>query len=318
MAIFLTEQEVSRLLNLPEAIDALDAAFWRQAQGEVINQPRRRLHLPEGTYHTMIAADMELRTFAIKAYTSFRPATRFLVWLYNADNGDLLAVMEADTLGQVRTGAATGVAARYLALKSTGLRVGIFGTGWQAQSQLEAVCAVREVHEIVAYSRNEARRNTFCEQMTARLGVPVVPATAPEQAAQERDIVITATTSLTPVLRGEWLAPGAFVAAVGSNLLIKREIDEETVRRSALIVVDSVEQAKIEAGDLLPPYEKRLFRWEQVAELKDVVAGACPGRTGSDQIVLFKSTGLAMEDVAVATLVYYHAQQSGAGTPLPF
>src|SRR5262245_49831944 len=136
MAIFLTETDIANLLAMPEALAALDGAFRRQAQGKVINQPRRRLHMPEGTYHTMIAADLGLETFATKAYTSFRPKTRFLVWLYHARSGDLLAVMEADRLGQMRTGAATGVAARYLANHKQGLRVGIYGTGWQAQSQL--------------------------------------------------------------------------------------------------------------------------------------------------------------------------------------
>src|SRR5579871_1912250 len=148
MALYLTEKDVERLLTMPEAISALEAAFRRQANGEVLNQPRRRLHLPAGTYHTMIAADLGLDTFAIKAYASFRPKTRFLVLLYEADNGNLLALLEADRLGQMRTGAATGVATRYLASAREALRVGIYGTGWQAQSQLEAVCVARKVESI--------------------------------------------------------------------------------------------------------------------------------------------------------------------------
>src|SRR5438309_528168 len=145
MALYLTERDVENLLTMPEAVAALDDAFRRQANGDVINQPRRRLHVPEGTYHTMVAADLGLETFGIKAYTSFPPKTRFLVLLYDARNGDLLAMIEADKLGQMRTGAASGVATRYLAQAGRPLRVGIYGTGWQAQAQLEAVCAVREI-----------------------------------------------------------------------------------------------------------------------------------------------------------------------------
>jgi ornithine cyclodeaminase/alanine dehydrogenase-like protein (mu-crystallin family) len=317
MPVYLTEQDVAQLLTMPEAVTALEEAFRRQGSGEVVNQTRRRLHLPTGTYHTMVAGDIGLQTFGIKAYASFPPKVRFLFLLYSAQNGDLLALMEADKLGQMRTGAASGVATRYLAKSSGPLRVGIYGTGWQAQTQLEAVCAVREVAAIVAYGRDAERRAAFCATMTARLGVPVTPAELPEEAAQEQDVVITATTAREPVLHGEWLSPGAHVNAVGSNLLMKREIDDETVRRSSVIVVDSREQSKSESGDLLPPFERRLFRWEQVAELAEIVAGWRAGRTDDAQITLFKSNGIAMEDVAVATLAYHKAVAAGIGTHIP-
>lgn len=317
MALYLTERNVEELLTVQEAVKALEDAFRRQGNGEVINQPRRRLHLPEGTYHTMAAADLGLQTFGLKAYTSFRPKTRFLMLLYSAASGDLLALIEADRLGQIRTGAATGVATRHLAIQAQPLRIGIYGTGWQAQTQLEAVCAVREVQAITAYSRDEAKRRAFCERMTAQLGVAVTPAERPETAAEGQDVVITATTSKVPVLRGEWLAPGTHVNAVGSNVLVKREVNEETIRRAALIAVDSLEQAKQESGDLLVPYEMRLFRWEQVVALGDIVAGRHPGRADNWQITLFKSNGIAMWDVAVATLVYKKALVAQVGKDLP-
>lgn len=317
MALYLTERDVEGLLTMPEAVAALEDAFRRQANGEVTNQPRRRLHLPEGTYHTMAAADVGLQTFGMKAYASFRPRTRFLVLLYSAANGDLLAMIEADKLGQIRTGAASGVATRYLARPNKRLLVGIYGTGWQAQTQLEAICAACDVQSIVAYGRDEARRNAFCQSMTKRLGVPVSPNDRPEAAAEGQDVVITATTSRVPVLRGEWLAPGAHVNAVGSNLLVKREINEETVRRAGVLVVDSIEQAKQESGDLLTPYEMRLFRWEQVIELSQIVAGYRKGRADDWQITLFKSNGLAMWDIAVATLVYRKAVAAKVGVEIP-
>ncbi|HZT40563.1 MAG TPA: ornithine cyclodeaminase family protein [Chthonomonadaceae bacterium] len=317
MALYLTERDVERLLTMPEAVTALEAAFRRQAAGEVINQPRRRLFLPAGVYHTMVAGDVGLGAFGIKAYASFPPKTRFLMLLYSAQNGDLLAILEADKLGQMRTGAASGVATKYLA-KQGPLRVGIYGTGWQAWSQLEALCAVREVKEITAYSRNAEHRETFCKEMTARLSVPTTPAERPEAAAEGQDVVITATTAREPVLRGAWLSPGAHVNAVGSNLLMKREIDEETLQRSQRIVIDSIEQAKQEAGDLLIPYERRLFRWEQAVELSDVVSGRADGRTDDSQITLFKSLGIALEDVAVAMAVYTKARAENIGTSLSF
>ena len=318
MALYLTEQNVEQLLSMPEAISALDDAFRRQADGDVLNRSRQRLHLPNGTYHTMTAADLGLNRFAIKTYASFRPKTRFLILLYSAQNGDLLALIEGDRLGQMRTGAASGVAIRCLAKADAPLRVGIYGTGWQAESQLQAVCAVRTIERIVAYGRDADRRAAFCHKMSESLGVIVTPAERPEEAAREQDVVITATTAREPVLKGEWLAEGAHLNVVGSNMLMKREVDEVTVQRSAILVVDSVAQSKQEAGDLLPAYERRLFRWEQVLELSDVVSGRRAGRADAAQISLFKSNGIAMEDVAVADLVYRKALDANIGVDLPF
>ena len=264
----------------------------------------------------MVAGDVGLQMFGIKTYAAFRPKTRFLVLLYSAHNGDLLAIIEADKLGQMRTGAATGVATRLLARQGHPLRVGIYGTGWQAQSQLEAVCAVREVQSITAYGRDETRRAAFCETMSERLGVAVTPTDRPEAAAEGQDVVITATSAKVPVLRGEWLMPGAHINAVGSNLLSKREINQEVVRRSGVIIVNSIEQAKGEAGDLLIPFEMRLFRWEQVAELAEV-SGRRDGRTDDWQITLFKSNEIAMEDVATAALVYRKAVALQIGATIP-
>jgi len=317
MALYLNEREVTSLLSMPEAIAALEQSFLAQSRGEVINQARRRLYLPRGTYHTMGAADLSLQTFGQKAYVSFPPKTRFLFLLYDANNGDLLSVMEADKLGQIRTGAATGLAASYLAIRDEPLHVGLYGSGWQARTQLEAICAACNVAEVSVFSRDKTRLNAFCDEMALQLGRPVVAAARPEIAAQDRQIVVTATSAKDPVLLGEWLSPGAHVSAVGSNMLMKREIDEAVVSRSDLLVLDSIEQAKVEAGDLLPALERRLFRWEQAAELHQIVSGAHPGRTARSQITLFKSLGVALEDVAVATLVYQKALANNVGTQIP-
>jgi ornithine cyclodeaminase/alanine dehydrogenase-like protein (mu-crystallin family) len=317
MALYLSERDVISLLTMQEAIAALEQSFLAQARGEVINQPRRRLHLPRGTYHTMGAADLSLQTFGQKAYVSFLPKARFLFLLYDANNGDLLSMMEADRLGQVRTGAATGLASRYLAIRDEPLRLGLYGAGWQARTQLEAVCAVCNIAEIAVYSRDRTRLHAFCDEMALQLGRPVLAVDKPEIVAQDRQIVITATSAKDPVLLGEWLSPGAHVSAVGSNMLMKREIDDTVVSRSDVIVLDSIEQARIEAGDLLPVIERRLFRWEKAIELHQIVSGASPGRTSGSQITLFKSLGVALEDVAVATLVYHKALANNAGIRIP-
>jgi ornithine cyclodeaminase/alanine dehydrogenase-like protein (mu-crystallin family) len=313
MPLYLTETDVERLLTMREATEAIDGAFKRQGEGQVLNQSRRRIYMPNGIYHMMAAADLGLETFGIKVYTAFRPAAKFLFLLYSATTGELLSIMEADRLGQMRTGAASGLATRYLARRDRRLQVGIIGTGWQARSQLMAVCDGCDVERITAYGRDAARRAAFCTEMSGLLGVAVEPAETPRAAVEGMDVVITATTAREPVLEGGWLADGAHLNVVGSNGLTRREVDDQTVKRSGLIVVDSIEQSKIESGDLLGPFERRSFRWESAVELAEVVSGRHPGRTAPGQITLFKSNGVALEDVAVATLVYRKAVAESAG-----
>lgn len=316
MPIYLTEEQVGRLLTMPDAVDAVEGAFGRQALGEVINLPRRRLQMPAGTYQAMAAADLGLDLYGAKTYGVFQGKARFLFLLYSASAGDLLALMEADRLGQMRTGAATGVAARYLARRpAEPLRVGIYGTGWQAESQLEAIAAVTGIRQVSVWSRDAEHRGSYCARMSRRLGLAARAASSAEEAAANMDVVVTATTAREPVLEGAWLAPGTLVCAMGSNMLSRREVDDETVRRAAPIVVDSKEQARLEAGDLLGPLERRLFRWEQVVELSSVVARGGVERAPED-IVLFKSLGVALEDVAAAAVVYRKAVAEGVGERL--
>ncbi len=314
MTLYLTEQHVTELLTMDEAILAVEGAFARQAMGEVTVQPRRRLHLPAGTFHTMAAADLGLNVFGIKTYASFAPGTRFVVMLYSAANGNLLAIIEADRLGQIRTGATAGVAAKYLARREADIKVGIFGSGWQAETQLQALCAVRHVRAVKVYSRREDKRTEFARRMMEMLKVDVSACDDPQACAEDQDVIITATNSLQPVLKGAWLSPGTHVNAVGSNLLIRRELDEEVITRSDLIVVESVEQCQLESGDFLFPLQKGIFRWEQVVEISNIAAGVHAGRSDSRQITLFKSLGVALEDIATAAVVYHKAIELGLGT----
>jgi alanine dehydrogenase len=225
----------------------------------------------------------------------------------------LLAMLQADRLGQMRTGAASGVASKYMA-RADARRVGIFGTGWQARSQLEAVCAVRPIQSVKAFGRDATRRQTFCAEMSQQLGLPVEPAATPEAVVQSMDVVITSTNAREPLFDGDWLELGAHVNAIGSNALIRREIDDTTVRRCAHIVVDSKEQARLESGDLLGPLERGLIHWEQVRELGDVVAGLIPGRGQASDITLFESHGLALWDLAAGMAVYEAAKLKGVGS----
>jgi ornithine cyclodeaminase/alanine dehydrogenase-like protein (mu-crystallin family) len=312
MAILITESEVADLLAMPDCIAAVEAAFRRQEEGLVTNHPRRRLRPTAGVLHCMEALDVGLGRMALKVYTSYRPGTRFLVLLYDSSNGDLLAMIEADRLGRMRTGAATGVAVKHMARTEASV-LGLFGTGSQAETQALAVAGVRQLSKVIVYSRTEENRRSFAAKMEKMLGVEVIPADTPALAVREADIVVTATTSRTPVFDGNELRDGTHVTAVGSNSLAKAEIDVTTVSRASRVVIDSIEDARLESGDLLASIETGKLRWEQVRELREVVSGRFPGRETSEEITLFKSNGLALEDVAAASLVYDLAMQGGIG-----
>ena len=251
-----------------------------------------------------------------KTYTSFAGGTRFYVQLFSAETGELLAYIEADKLGQMRTGAATGVAARYLA-RGDAEMAAIVGAGWQAESQAEAIVAARpSVTTIRVWSRKDDKRAAFCAKMGPRLKVECVPAATVAEAVEGAQIVATVTPSPAPIVTGEMLAPGAFVAAVGANRLTVREIDEGVVARAAVMAIDDLAQAKIEAAELIFAYEKRKWDWSRAVPLGEIVAGRAAGRTSPQDVTLFKSLGIGLEDVAVAAVVYRKATEAGVGRQL--
>ena len=317
MAIFLREADVTKLVTMDVAIEAVEEAFRLQGEQKIENTPRRRCRMGKGFLHVMSASMPTLGVAGFKSYTTVGGIARFLVQLFGAEDGKLLAVIEADTLGQMRTGAASAVATKYMARPESS-RAGIFGTGWQARSQLEAICAVRSIKTIVAYGRDQERREKFCSEMSTKLGIGVYPAATPIEAVKDMDIVVTATTSKVPVFEGAWLGGGTHVIAVGGNFLAKQETDVETVRKSACVVVDSIEQSKLEAGDLARAAEADAFYWEDARELGLVVTGEFPGREDDREITFFKSNGIALEDVALAHRIYQAAKSAGIGEPLPF
>ncbi len=322
MAVVLKEADVEGLLTMPDAIAALETVFRQQhptaGDQQALNRPRGRLQPPGAILHFMTAAAPGLGVYGFKAYTVARPGVaRFAVMLFSIEDGRLLALIEADKLGQMRTGAASGLATRYLA-RQDAASVGIVGSGWQARSQLQAVCAVRPVQVIRAAGRDPERLRAFCEEMSAAVGVPVTPAANAEAAVRDADIVITATSAKESVVQGEWLKPGTHLNVMGSNWANRREVDARTLERSDLIVIDSREQGMLEAGDLLLPAQQGLLSWERVHELHEVVAGALPGRQRPEEITLFKSLGLALEDIAVAAHIYKLALERGIGKELDF
>lgn len=319
MPLYLTEQDVTQLLTMEETLAAVEAVFQSYAVGQASNQPRRRVRAGGGTLSVMSGAVANIAGHAgllgTKAYTVTRTGYRFVVNLFDATTGELLAFIEADKLGQMRTGAASGVATKYLA-RPDAQTVGLYGTGWQASSQLAAVCGVRVIKSVKVYGRNPEKRAQFCERMKAELQLDDITPVEQPEAAAEADIVCTITTAREPVLQGAWLQPGIHINAAGANSVLRREFDDETVKRAAFICADSVEQAHLEAGELIVPIEKGLLNWEAVHELRYVVNGNLKGRENNQDITVFKSLGLAIEDVAAATVVYRKAVEQKIGKEL--
>jgi alanine dehydrogenase len=315
MALFLREADVEQLLTMRTTIDLIERVHREYSTGNAIDVPRERTRLPRTAMHILQGAVPSAGVFGYKAYTSSREGVRFLVHMYNADRGNLEALVEANHLGMMRTGAAGGVAAKWLAREDAKV-VGIFGSGWQAQGQLEALAAVRKLERVKAWSRNAEKLAKFCAKMTARLSLDVVPAASAEDAVRGSDIVVTITTAVTPVFSGEWLAPGTHINAAGSNSLLRREIDEATVAKSSPVVVDSRPTAIKEAGDLLPALEKGRLHTGMLTELGEVIAGLRPGRTSPDQITLFESQGMAIQDLIIASELFTLAKARGLGMTL--
>jgi alanine dehydrogenase len=317
MALLLTESDVRVVLTMPAAIAAVEESFRRLAGGNAIVHSRQRLHIPGKSYlHYMAAADATGGYMGLKIYSSAKEGLRFIVPLFNVTTGDLAAVIEADFLGQMRTGAASGVATRWMAREDARF-VGIIGTGLQARTQLEAIAAVRKLGEVRVCGRDANRREKFVAEMAAQLKVPVRSAANAEEAVRDADIVITSTTSTNPVVEGRWLKKGTHINAIGANFPQKRELDAEAVERCDVIAVDSREQSKLESGDLIQVFGRDDKRWSRVAEMADIVAGKTPGRTNPEQITLFKSNGIAIEDIVVAGQTYELARQRKIGREIP-
>jgi ornithine cyclodeaminase/alanine dehydrogenase-like protein (mu-crystallin family) len=309
MALYLREADVAELLTTTDAIAAVEESFRRLARGVVDNRPRERLPLEDGVFAVMSCVDHELGYAGLKSYAWLPGGTPFSVLLFSVAAARLEAVIEADKLGQLRTGAASGVAARYLA-RPNARSLGVIGCGWQAASQIASIRdTVPSIEQVVVYCRSKGRLDAFCREHDCE------PAESHREAA-DHEIVVTVTTSKDPVVRGEWLQPGALVCAVGANDQRRRELDNAVLERAAFVCCDSRDDSRQESGDLIEPVEQGILDWLEVHELHEVVAGEVQGRASDDDVVVFKSNGIAAWDLAVGARVVELARERGAGLEL--
>jgi alanine dehydrogenase len=303
MALILREKHVRTLLSMRDTVAVLEDAFDAQAQGMAINQPRERLVFGGGVLNILAASVPSLGVLGYKSYTAFREGVRFVIMLFSAQDGHLLALVEADWLGSMRTGAASAVATKYLARPESEV-VGLIGAGYQAVTQLMGMCAILPITRTYVYSRHAPELEIFCNEMARLLQIDVIPVNSAREAIEVADIVITATTATDPVVQGEWLRPGCHINAIGSNWARKREIDLATLQRCELIVTDSFDQAQKEAGDFILPASENLFDWGRVHELAEIMLDNGPQRELPEDITLYKGLGIALEDIATAAHVY--------------
>ena len=312
MVRYIREQDVREILTMPKTIALMEQAFGDLAGGNAYDVPRRRLRQPTGPISILQGAAPKLNIIGYKVTY----ATSGLVHLYDQQRGNLIAIIECDWMGMMRTGATTGLATKLLSRVDASV-VACFGIGRHGGTQLEAVCEVRKIRSVRAWGRNAERLKRFCDTMSKKLGLDVLPVYSAEEAVAGAHIINMMTRAQTPVFDGKLLEPGQHINAAGINALDRREIDLETIKRSNVIVVDSRQIAQNESGDLLPAYEAGLLHWEKIPDLADILIGRRPGRTSDDQISLFESHGMCIEDLYTGKHVLETALQQHIGTDLP-
>jgi ornithine cyclodeaminase/alanine dehydrogenase-like protein (mu-crystallin family) len=315
MALFLRDEEVNQCVSIDEMLVAIESMQSHFGRGEACNLPRRKMIASGGLLAVMGGGLFYQGVLGVKTYTVVQGQYSFQVSLYDAGTGKLLCYTQANRLGQLRTGATTGVAVKYLS-NPDAVSVGIIGTGYQASTQLEAVCKVRGVSRIKAYSRTTQRRDDFAVKMSDSLAVEVVSASSNEAAVRDSDIVICIAAAMDPVLEGGWLSSGTTVVAAGPTTWRAREVDDAVLTRADRIIVDSAEQAQLEAGDMASAADRGLLQWSQLQELRHVVSGNIQGRGGPQEIIYAKMMGTGVADVAAAKLAYDRARALGLGTQM--
>ena len=319
MSRLLKEEHVRRLLSMDDALAALEASFGDVARGRAVNVSRHRGTFAEASINAMGAISAALDTMGMKVYPIVRRditvGSSFQMLVYRLSTGSLIGVLEVESLSQIRTGAASGVATRFLARPDSRVMT-LFGAGWQARAQVDAIARVLPgLERVNVIGRSPERVRKFCAEMSGGSRLEFVMSSDPERAVREADVVTTVTGSSTPVFDGRWLTAGAHVNAVGSNFASKQELDTVAVERANRIVVDDIEVARVECGDLLAA--GATFDWSRARALSDVVAGAAPARATPDEITLFESQGIGLEDLAVASRVLELAERQGVGIEIP-
>lgn len=316
MIYYLNEAEVQQLLTMSVFLQAAEQSLKDRALQHAIDVPRQRIYTEEGIQHVLQASSKAIGYTGFKFYYTRPTGKSFYVNLINIQSGKLEAMIEAVWMSMMRTGAASGVATQYLATKQAQVLAQI-GSGYQSSSQLEAVCAVRPITEVRVFSRQREKLLTYCQTMSKKLNLNVLPAESAQAAVQGAHIINVITKSATPVLKGEWLEPGQHINAAGSNTLSRVEIDERTVKRCDLITVDSRGTAQKECGDLIASIEKGVVQWDQLIEIGDIFAGKSPSRTHDKQITLYESHGMGVQDLYIAAKALDLAKTHLLGTTLP-
>ena len=318
MAVFLDERCVAGLLTMEDALAAVEEVFREQGRGGAVNVPRVRAPLKGGVLRISAGVLSYRGLYGIKVSSTavFGRSAGRMFSLYREESGELCAIVQVFGLGALRTGAASGVATKFLANADAKV-LGVLGSGRQAKTQVEAVCRVRRIAEVKVFSPTPAHRDGFCREIGRAHGVKAVPVESPEAAVRESDVIVSATTSSEPVVRGAWLAAGAHVNAVGANYEHRRELDTAAVAAADFIAADDPGQARYEATDLIEPVREGALAWERVHRLADVVAGNLTGRASATDITLYKSLGVAIEDVALAARAYEKALAQKVGVELP-
>ena len=315
MALFLKDEDVAQCVTMDAMLEAIESMQRQYGDGQAHNMTRRKIIADSGMLSVMGGGLFHQGLLGVKTYTVVKGAYSFQVSLYDANTGELLLYAQANRLGQLRTGATTGVAVKHLANPGDAT-VGIIGTGGQAPTQLEALSKVRGIKKIKAYSRTQEHREEFARRMTDTMGVEVSAVDSNEDAVRDCDIVLCIAATMDPVVEGAWLKDGSTLIGAGPTTWRAREVDEAVITRAGKLIVDSTEQAAIEAGDLCSAVDKGIIQWSKVHELRHVVSGTITGRDSKDHVVYAKIMGTGVADVAAAKLAYDSAKAAGLGTEM--
>ena len=317
-ALYIDEQTAASLINMDEALKLVEESFSSYSEGKSFNMTRQRMRIRKGALHLLPGAVPYKGVIGFKAYTSFRAGLIFKVHLYDAENGSPLAIIDANEIGRLRTGAATGIATKYMAKKESST-VFIFGGGFQAEAQLEAVCKTTKINKVYVTTRKIENAQNFAEKMSHSLGIEIIPTQNIEEDLPKADIIITITTSVKPLFEHTMLNPnGVHINGAGSNALIRAEVPEKTIEAAEVLAVDSKDVAAIECGDILPSLEKGRLHWNEIVELGEITAGFRKGRITENGITIFQSQGMGLQDIMCAEFIYRKAVAENLGKILPF
>ena len=314
MTLILNESDIISLFPMETAMEASDLAFKLQAGAQSVNHPRIRIANQNQSFNYMTASSPELGFYCMKTYSTYKTTSpTFYVYLFDYSNGELLSIMNASALGQIRTGAASGIATKYLSRQNSH-RLSIIGTGYQAKTQAEAITLIRPITLIKVYSRSLGNRQVFAEWLQQNLNIECIPVNSPEECIEHSDIITTITTSKNPVLKGSQITSGTHINAAGGNHYMRRELDDDAVLNSNVIATDDINQARAECGDLINVIDRGLLRWHNIHQMSEITSGIKTGRTNENQITLYESQGLAIQDLTAAAHIYSKAIQNKIGT----